>query len=153
MPGTWRYAEAARRVADEVRDSFESDPGAYEALERTIATMTVSEWRAWHIEAADEIAAFASATPCARRRRRWKRDALLLHLAAFQFCMRAAELLHAVDLLGPGGSYRDTLREAGMAAESLEDNLTDILFCGFDGDPLWFRDVVPPEFLSALRDD
>ena len=93
----------------------------------------------WRADAADEIAAFAAATPSARRRRRWKRPLPLLSLGAYQFCLEAACLLDMTDLLEPGGSYREMLHAAGMAARQVSEVLDDILREGFDGEPLPFR--------------
>ena len=135
------YAEAARRIAEEIAASFETDPGAAAALRAAVATMTVRDWIEWCTDAADEVAEFASATPSARRRRRWKRPSPLLHLAAHQFCLRAALLLEAADLMIPGDSYRNTLRAAGNRAARLEEALLDVDFRGFHEDRLPFKDL------------
>lgn len=135
------YAEAARRIAREIVDSFETAPDAAAALRDAVAAMTVGDWTEWCADAADEVAEFASATPSARRRRRWKQPAPLLHLAAYQFCLRAALLLEAADLLIPGDSYRNTLYFAGTRATGLEEALLDASLQGFHEDRLPFRDL------------
>ena len=139
MASTARYASEARGIADEIRESVWNDESVSAATETAVQTMTVREWIEWRIDAADEIAAFAAATPSARRRRRWKTPLPLLSLGAYQFCLEAACLLDKTDLLEPGGSYREMLHAAGMAARQVSEVLEDILLEGFDGEPLPLR--------------
>lgn len=140
MTGTWRYAEAARRISGEIRDSFYDVPGDDEELRAAVATMTFEDWLRWRRDAEQDIAAFASATPSARRRRRWKHPAPLLHLAAYQFCLEAAALLEAADLLGPGRGYRETLRDAGRSLARLQDEELRIALSDLEDELLTFLD-------------
>ena len=71
--------------------------------------------------------------------RRWKTPPPLLYLGAYQFCLEAARLLEEIDLLGPGGSYRGMLHEAGRAAHQVWNAMDDILLRGYNGEPLPFR--------------
>ena len=139
MAGTAPYASAARRIADEILDSVENDEDVRTATETAVQTMTLLEWIEFRAAAADEIANFASATPSARRRRRWKTPPHLLSLGAYQFCLEAARLLDEIDLLRPGGSYRGMLYTAGMAAHQVWNAMDDILLQGYHGEPLPFR--------------
>ena len=103
--------------------------------------MTMDDWTRFRTGAAREIRDFASATPSARRRRRWKAPLPELHLAAYQCCLEARALLTAVDLIRPGGSYRDMVYAAPVAAQDVWEAVDLIPFQGFRGEVCPFRDL------------
>ena len=55
--------------------------------------------------------------------------------------MEAALLLEAADLLGPGGSYRSTLREAGLSFGQLQEDSYQVLFSDLEDEPLDFLEA------------
>ena len=141
MADTAAYAEQARRIADEIFDSFQSNPARAGELDAQLRRMSVADWFRWREDAADLTARFAAATPSARRRRRWPEPVALLHLAAYQHCLEAAALLQETDVIGPGRSWRGTLQPAASAAHAIAEQVKWIRVEGFDGEVCPFRDL------------
>lgn len=124
-----KYVSSCRDQIAELKDSLSTDELKALALDYG-ALVSSKEWHIWLDEHEDDLTAFVSAAPGARRAKRAWQDPVFrnrLTLAAIFHVMQAKIILDTVHQMNiaPGGSYRDMAVCAGEAYNRIvfEDEL------------------------------